>query len=51
MDAGDPDAVAQVYVMQWLHENGLMEALRALEKQVGKLYDETTLPEASQLMQ
>ncbi|GFR50819.1 hypothetical protein Agub_g13077, partial [Astrephomene gubernaculifera] len=51
MDLTDPDQVAQLYVMQWMHENGMHDALRALEKHVGRLYDDGQLPEASQLMQ
>ncbi|KXZ48732.1 hypothetical protein GPECTOR_25g316 [Gonium pectorale] len=51
MDVLDPDVAAQLYVLQWMHENGHHDALKALEKQLGKLYDDSALPEASQLMQ
>ncbi|GLC57139.1 hypothetical protein PLESTB_001191500 [Pleodorina starrii] len=51
MDFSDPDLVARAYVMQWMHENGLHNALKALEKDLGRLYDDSQLPEASQLMQ
>ncbi|EFJ46916.1 hypothetical protein VOLCADRAFT_105357 [Volvox carteri f. nagariensis] len=51
MDLSDPDVVARAYVMQWMHETGLHNALKALEKEVGLIYDESQLPEASQLMQ
>eukprot|EP00198_Chlamydomonas_reinhardtii_P000165 XP_001689500.1 predicted protein [Chlamydomonas reinhardtii] len=47
----DPDRLAQLMVLQWLHENGWHDALRALERSTGRLYDDTSLPEASQLMQ
>ncbi|KAG2444485.1 hypothetical protein HXX76_001235 [Chlamydomonas incerta] len=47
----DPDRLAQLMVLQWLHENGWHDALRVLEKATGRLYDEGSLPEASQLMQ
>ncbi|KAG2447223.1 hypothetical protein HYH02_007963 [Chlamydomonas schloesseri] len=47
----DPERLAQLMVLQWLHENGWHDALRAVEKATGRLYDDTSLPEASQLMQ
>ncbi|GIL49358.1 hypothetical protein Vafri_5657 [Volvox africanus] len=51
MDMLDPERVAKVYIMQWMHENGLHNALKALEKEIGLLYDDSQLPVASQLMQ
>ncbi|KAG1675680.1 hypothetical protein FOA52_002389 [Chlamydomonas sp. UWO 241] len=46
----DPDALALLYVQQWLTEAGHTAALKALEKEAGLIYDEDKLTGGSQLM-